>query len=122
MILRRCAKMQDRLSADSRNPSGINSYTLQTRNRVKINVMKISRVLYVLSILIVCSGFYGCNAEKQTAQRRNLMIPQKDELPRNSRYTGVKKRKTTKQKKKKNNRRRGYTQHIYYFPIDRYRA
>lgn len=39
------------------------------------------------------------------AERRNLMIPQKDELPRNSKYTGVKKRKTYKSNKKKHKRR-----------------
>jgi hypothetical protein len=71
--------------------------------------MKISRLLFILSLLIICSGFNGCSAEKETAQRRNLMIPQKDELPRNSKYVGAKKRKTHKPKKKKNRRSKGYT-------------
>ena len=69
--------------------------------------MKLSKILFFLTILIVLPVFSGCNAEKQMAQRRNLMMPQKDELPRNSKYTGVKKKKTYKpNKKKKNNKKR----------------
>ena len=69
--------------------------------------MKYSRILFLLAWLIVFPGMYSCSAEKQMAERRNLMIPQRDELPRNSKYIGVKKRKTNKHKKKmKKNRRR----------------
>ncbi len=67
--------------------------------------MKLSRILFLLAWLIVLPGMYSCSAEKHMAERRNLMIPQKDELPRNSKYTGVKKRKTYKSNKKKHKRR-----------------
>lgn len=84
--------------------------------------MKISRILFLLATLIILSGFYGCNSEKQMTERRNLMMPQKDELPRNSKYRGIKKRKTNKQKKKKNRKPRGYTHNTFIFPIGRLSA
>jgi hypothetical protein len=83
--------------------------------------MKISRLLLFLAWLIIWSGFTGCSSEKQMTQRRNLMIPQKDELPRNSKYSAVKKRKSNKQKKKKHKKSKRYScletrpsDHIYY--------
>ena len=77
-----------------------------TTNCQNINTMKISRLIILLAFLTVFPCMIGCNAQKDMTQRRNLMIPQKDELPRNSKYRGVKKRKTYKPKKKKNKRRR----------------
>jgi hypothetical protein len=71
--------------------------------------MKISRILFILAWLIVFSGISGCSSEKDLAQRRNLMIPQKDELPRNSKYIGVKKKKTHKPSKKKCNKHKKLT-------------
>ncbi len=68
--------------------------------------MKLSRILFLLAWLIVFSGMVGCSAEKEMSQRRNLMMPKKDELPRNSKYRGVKKRRTYKTNKKKHKRRR----------------
>ena len=68
--------------------------------------MKISKIIIFLALLIILPGMSDCSTEKETAQRRNLMIPHKDELPRNSKYSGVKKRNTYKHKKKNKNRRR----------------
>ena len=48
----------------------------------------------------------GCSAPKEAQERRNLMIPKKDELPRNRKYTMVEKRKTYKVNKKHKNRKR----------------
>jgi hypothetical protein len=42
----------------------------------------------------------GCGGPKDAQERRNLMIPKKDELPRNKRYKMVEKRKTYKVNKK----------------------
>lgn len=63
--------------------------------------MKNNRILFLLVWLIILPGINGCNAEKQMAERRNLMIPHRDELPRNSKYRGIKKRKTKKRNKKR---------------------
>ena len=41
------------------------------------------------------------SAEKASNQRRNLMMPEKTDLPRNSHYSGTKKKKTYKPKKHK---------------------
>jgi hypothetical protein len=61
--------------------------------------MKLKIFMITFSCLIV----FGCSSQKDVSQRRNLMIPQKDELPRNSKYK-VAKKKTVKvvvKKKKK---------------------
>ena len=55
---------------------------------------------------MVLPAMYGCSTEKEMSQRRNLMIPHKDELPRNSKYRGVKKRRINKHKKRHKKRRR----------------
>ena len=55
----------------------------------------------MLAWLIVCSGLSSCSSSKEAAQRRNLMMPEKTDLPRNSKYQGTKKKKTYKPKKKK---------------------
>jgi hypothetical protein len=67
--------------------------------------MKISRILFFLAWLIIFPGMWNCSSEKEMAERRNLMIPHKDELPRNSKYIGIKKRKKYKPKKKKKKQR-----------------
>ena len=64
--------------------------------------MKLHRILPLLLWFILLPLLGGCDAEKQATQRRNLMIPQKSELPRNSKYSGSKKKKTYKPKKAKN--------------------
>jgi hypothetical protein len=38
----------------------------------------------------------GCGAQKEANERRNFMIPKKSEMPKNSRYKEVDKRKTNK--------------------------
>lgn len=63
--------------------------------------MKTSRIIFLLVWLIVLSGLSGlagCSAEKHTAARRNLMMPEKSDLPRNSKYKEAKKKKTYKPK------------------------
>lgn len=65
--------------------------------------MKIKLIAWAFSILIVL----GCGAQKDVNQRRNLMIPQKDELPRNTKYKSVKKttnKKVVKKIKKQSRR------------------
>jgi hypothetical protein len=42
----------------------------------------------------------GCGGLKDAQERRNLLIPRKDELPRNKKYNMVERRKTYKYKKK----------------------
>jgi len=64
--------------------------------------MKNIRLLFILAWLIVFSGLTSCGtAEKATTQRRNLMMPEKTDLPRNSHYQASKKKKTYKPKKHK---------------------
>lgn len=70
--------------------------------------MKISRILFLLAWLIIFSGLSNCSSSKQATQRRNLMMPEKTDLPRNSKYTGTKKKKTYKPKKKKKKAKRLY--------------
>ncbi|MBN2613577.1 MAG: hypothetical protein JXB00_18620 [Bacteroidales bacterium] len=62
---------------------------------------------FALIILLIFSMVYisGCSAPKEAAERRNLMMPRKDELPRNKKYRMVEKRKTYKVNKKHNRRR-----------------
>jgi hypothetical protein len=59
--------------------------------------MKIKYFIIIFSIGLIT----GCSSGKDTAQRRNLMIPEKHELPRNSKYSGTKKKKTYSVKKQK---------------------
>jgi len=69
--------------------------------------MKIIKLeLFSLIMILFMTGIMACNAEKEVTERRNLMIPKKSELPRNSRYKENEKRKTYQpnQKKKKNKR------------------
>lgn len=44
---------------------------------------------------------FGCSAAKDAEQRRGLMMPKKDELSRNKKYSAIGKRKTYKVKKQK---------------------
>jgi hypothetical protein len=63
--------------------------------------MKLRIFAFLFSILIIG----GCGSAKDSSQRRNFMMPEKADLPRNSaKYSGSKKKKTytvTKQKKRK---------------------
>jgi len=61
--------------------------------------MKFNKLLiYTLAIFILLSGAMACNAEKEVTERKNLMMPKKSEMPCNSRYKEVEKRKVNKQK------------------------
>ena len=64
--------------------------------------MKIRRLInYFLVVIIFLTGIMACNAEKDVAERRSLMIPKKSELPKNSRYKEQERKKTYKAKPKK---------------------
>ena len=56
--------------------------------------MKNGRIIIFLAFLIIFSGLSACSsAEKSMAQRRNLMMPKKSDLPKNSKYMETKKKK-----------------------------
>ncbi|MFO7657373.1 MAG: hypothetical protein R6W78_09915 [Bacteroidales bacterium] len=57
---------------------------------------------FAFIIFLLFSVIYipGCSSSKEVAERRNLMMPKKDELPRNKKYRMVEKRKTNKVNKK----------------------
>ena len=52
--------------------------------------------IWILLLMISMVFVTGCGGPKDAQQRRNLMIPKKDELPRNKKYNMVEKRKTYK--------------------------
>ncbi|MBN2214263.1 MAG: hypothetical protein JW723_08460 [Bacteroidales bacterium] len=54
-------------------------------------------LFFIMSVIVLVTG---CGGLKDAQERRNLMIPKKDELPRNKKYKMVEKRKTYKLKKK----------------------
>ena len=60
-------------------------------------------ILFLIMLLMVLVN--GCGGPKDAQERRNLMIPKKDELPRNKKYNMVEKRKTYKVNKKHKKRR-----------------
>lgn len=55
-------------------------------------------ILFLIMLLMVLVT--GCGGPKDARERRNLMMPRKDELPRNKKYKMVEKRKTYKVNKK----------------------
>ena len=59
------------------------------------------RKIILAGLIFLMTGILGCGGAKDATQRRNLMIPKKDELPKNKKYNGVKKRKTYKVNKSK---------------------
>ena len=65
--------------------------------------MKVKTFSYFLSTFVILLFFTlsGCNATKEMQQRRNLMMPQKSDLPVNSKYRQPTKRKKNKVKVKK---------------------
>jgi len=64
--------------------------------------MKKGKILLFLAFLIILPAMPGCSSEKEVSQRRNFMMPHRDELPRNAnKYRGSKPRKTYKPKKHK---------------------
>ena len=57
-----------------------------------------------LAVLILFTSCLACSSAKDIEERKNLMMPKKSEMMRNSRYREVEKRKTNNykhQKKKK---------------------
>ena len=66
--------------------------------------LTIQKLIFILLIIFVI-GISGCGSEKNALQRRNLMMPKKDELPRNKKYTSATKKKTYKTKHNKKNRK-----------------
>lgn len=54
-----------------------------------------------LAAVILLSSVIACSAEKDIEERKNLMMPKKSEMMRNSRYKEAGKRKTYKTKHKK---------------------
>jgi len=68
--------------------------------------MKFNKLLlYSLAIIILLSGTMACSAEKDVAERKNLMMPKQSEMPRNSRYKEVEKRKKNKVKHHKSRKK-----------------
>lgn len=67
--------------------------------------VKFIRNVIFLFIVLMMVPAAGCGGPKEAQQRRNLMIPKKDELPRNKKYNMVEKRKTNKIPKKPKKRR-----------------
>ncbi|MBN1789733.1 MAG: hypothetical protein JW830_04495 [Bacteroidales bacterium] len=68
--------------------------------------MKFSKlILYTLALFILLSAVTACNAEKEALERKNLMMPKKSEMARNSRYKEVEKRKTNKVKLNKSKKK-----------------
>lgn len=65
-----------------------------------MNPGTISRKILLLVIMVLMVLAAGCGGPKDAQERRNLMIPKKDELPRNKKYKMVEKRKTYKVNKK----------------------
>ncbi len=65
--------------------------------------MKVKTFSYFFSTFVIVAFFTlsGCNSTKEMSQRRNLMMPQKSDLPVNSKYKEPAKRKTNKVKAKK---------------------
>lgn len=68
--------------------------------------MKFSKlILYSLVTIILMSSVMACGTEKEYLERKNLMMPKKSEMMRNSRYKEVEKRKTYKPKSTKSKKK-----------------
>jgi hypothetical protein len=79
--------------------------TIKNPNYIRMKPgMTISGILLFL-IIVSMAIVTGCRAPKDAQERRNFMIPKKDELPRNKKYTMVEKRKTYKVNKKHKKKR-----------------
>jgi len=65
-------------------------------------MMTLRKICFYLLLGTLLHCFTGCNAEKEVAERRNLMMPKKSEQPRNSsHYKEPAKKKTYKTKARK---------------------
>jgi len=56
---------------------------------------KYSMTIWVISATILWATV-SCSSQKDVTERKNLMMPKKSEMSRNSRYKEVEKRKTYK--------------------------
>ncbi len=64
--------------------------------------MTLRKICFYLLLGFLLHCFTGCGAEKEAAERRNLMMPKKSEQPRNSsNYREPAKKKTYKAKARK---------------------
>ena len=63
-------------------------------------------VIGSLAALILLSSAIACSVEKDIEERKNLMMPKKSEMVRNSRYKEVEKRKINKQKPQKRKKKK----------------
>ena len=64
-------------------------------------MITVRKICFYMLVGMLLHNFTGCSAEKDYNERRNLMIPKKSELPRNSMYKEPVKKKTYKAKAKK---------------------
>jgi hypothetical protein len=64
-------------------------------------MISIRKICFYSLIILFIYVISGCDAQKEMAERRNLMMPKKSELPRNSLYKEPSKKKTYKVKTKK---------------------
>jgi hypothetical protein len=67
---------------------------LQTLNVFIMLIRKL--IIGSLTVLILLSASVACSASKDIEERKNLMMPKKSEMSRNSRYREVEKRKINK--------------------------
>jgi hypothetical protein len=68
-------------------------------------MITLRKLLYCLLAGLIFSLYHGCSAEKDAAERRNLMMPKISEQPRNSsHYKEGAKKKTYKSGTKKKNK------------------
>ncbi|MBN1950696.1 MAG: hypothetical protein JW801_05805 [Bacteroidales bacterium] len=70
--------------------------------------MKVKNLIIYLALITFLGALSACgSAEKASKQRQNLMMPEKSDLPRNSRYQPAKKKKTYKNKYSKKKKHSG---------------
>ncbi len=60
----------------------------------------------ILALLILLATAFACSSAKDVEERKNLMMPKKSEMSRNSRYREVEKRKTNKVKHHKHSKKK----------------
>ncbi len=63
--------------------------------------MKRIPLLVLVLTMLLMPTLHGCSSEKDIQARRNFMMPEKTDLPRNDKYKGAQKKKTYKPKKQK---------------------
>jgi len=59
-----------------------------------------------LAALILLSSVFACSAAKDVEERKNLMMPKKSEMSRNSRFKEAPKKKTNKYSQPKSRHKR----------------